>query len=176
MARFFVSYSRSDKDEVSKVVSLLSAAGHEVWWDNDIPVMDDWWRSILTRIEWCEVFIFVVSEKSVQSDYCLAELKYANERQRPILPFILQDPSSLNLPSFLPHRAQWLLYDGDPARMLLQINTAHKSINWNVHKDLDVPRPPEPKKGGKSIAQMYQRARQLANEQKFSEAKFLSKT
>lgn len=134
MARFFVSYSRSDKDEVNKVVSLLSAAGHEVWWDNDIPVIADWWAAILTNIEWCEVFIFVGSEKSVQSDYCLAELKYANERQRPILPFILQDPSSFHLPSFLPQRAQWLLYDDDPARTLSQINTAYKAINSVNHE------------------------------------------
>lgn len=174
MAKFFVSYSRSDKDEVSKVVALLSAAGHEVWWDNDIPVLDDWWRAILTHIEWCEVFIFVASEKSLQSDYCLAELKYANERQRPILPFILQeDPSTLNFPATLPHRNQWLIYDGDSARMLSGINAAYKNIAWHLHKDLDAPRPSEPKKGGKSLAQLYQAARRFANDQQFEEAKRL---
>ncbi len=173
MARFFVSYSRSDKAEVSKVVALLSASGHEVWWDSDIPVIDDWWRAILTHIEWCEVFIFVASEKSLQSDYCLAELKYANDRQRPILPFILEDPSTLHFPASLPHRNQWLIYDGDPARMLSAINAAYKNIEWHLHKNLDVPRPPEPSKGGKSLAQLFQSARRLANNQQFEEAKHL---
>lgn len=173
MARFFVSYSRSDKVEVSKVVALLSASGHEVWWDNDIPVIADWWATILTHIEWCEVFIFFVSEKSLQSDYCLAELKYANERQRPILPFILEDPSTLHFPDFLPHRNQWLIYDGDPARMLSAINTAQKNIPWHLHKDLDVPRPPEPSRSGKSLAQLYQAARRMANDQQFEEARHL---
>ena len=69
MARIFVSYSRSVKDEVRKVIDLLVASGHEVWWDADIPVMADWWASILDKLEWCEVFIFVASEKSVQSAY-----------------------------------------------------------------------------------------------------------
>lgn len=171
MAKFFVSYSRSVKDEVRKVIELLIAGGHEVWWDGDIPVMADWWATILDKIEWCEVFIFVASEKSVQSAYCLAELKYASDRQRPILPFMLEDPATLTLPVTLPSRGQWLLYNGDPAQMLTQINTACDSINWALHRDIKVRRPSEPSTGGKSLAKQFQAARRLANDKKFEEAK-----
>lgn len=173
MARFFVSYSRSVKDDVGKVVELLRSSGHEVWWDGDIPIMADWWATILKRIEWCEVFIFVVSEKSVQSAYCLAELKYASERQRPILPFIMGAASGLALPSDLPPRGQWLIYGGDPARTLEQINQAYSAIEWQLHKDIDAPRPPEPEKGGKSLIQQFQEALRLANSQEFESAKQL---
>lgn len=171
MARFFVSYSRSVKEEVGKVVALLRAAGHEVWWDGDIPIMADWWRTILEHIEWCEVCIFVASEKSVVSTYCLAELKYASDRQRPILPFMLDDSATLSLPPEVPSRNQWLIYNGDPANMLGQINEAYANIDWQLHKDLNVRRPPEPAKGGKSLAKQFQDARRLANEQKLEEAK-----
>ncbi|QPC84549.1 TIR domain-containing protein [Phototrophicus methaneseepsis] len=170
MAKFFVSYSRSVKDEVRNVIDLLTASGHEIWWDEDIPSMADWWATILDKIEWCEVFIFVASEKSVQSAYCLAELKYASDRQRPILPFILDDPATLTLPSALPSRGQWLLYNGNPAQMLTQINTAYNSINWALHRDIKVRRPSEPLTGGKSLAKQFQAARQLANDKKFEEA------
>lgn len=171
MAKFFVSYSRSTKNEVGKVVDLLRASRHEVWWDDDIPIMADWWATILQKIEWCEVFIFVASDKSVESPYCLAELKYANDRQRPVLPFMLDDPTTLAVPSELPPRNQWLIYNGDPAAMLRQINFAYDHIDWRLHHDIHVPRPPEPQKGGKSIAQLYQTARQLANYGEFEQAK-----
>ncbi len=171
MARFFVSYSRSVKDDVSKVVELLRSSGHEAWWDGDIPIMADWWATILKRIEWCEVFIFIVSEKSVKSAYCLAELKYASDRQRPILPFIIGDASGLALPSDLPPRGQWLVYKGDPGHTLAQINQAYSAIEWQLHKDIDAPRPPEPEKGGKSLIQQFQGALRLANNQEFEAAK-----
>ena len=171
MASFFVSYSRSVKDEVRKVIDLLIASGHEVWWDGDIPIMADWWATILDKIEWCEVFIFIASEKSVQSAYCLAELKYASDRQRPILPFMLEDTGTLSLPSALPPRGQWLLYDGNPAQMLTQINNAYQNINWELHHDIHVHRPPEPLTGGESLAKQFQIARQLANERRFDDAK-----
>lgn len=173
MARFFVSYSRSVKEDVGKVVELLRSSGHEAWWDGDIPIMADWWATILKRIEWCEVFIFVVSEKSVQSAYCLAELKYASDRQRPILPFIIGDASGLALPSDLPPRGQWLIYKGDPAHTLAQINQAYSAIEWQLHKDIDAPRPPEPEKGGKSLIQQFQEALRRANSQEFENAKQL---
>lgn len=171
MAKFFVSYSRSVKEEVRKVIALLEASGHEVWWDADIPVIADWWATILKHIEWCEVFIFVVSEKSVQSAYCLAELKYANERNRPILPFILEQVTPR--PDDLPHRYQWLVYDGEPAHMLSAINRACEHIEREKHRDIRAPRPPEPLTDGKSLAQQYQEARRLANDMKFEEAKKL---
>lgn len=171
MAKFFISYSRSVKDEISKVVDLLRASGHEVWWDDDIPTIADWWATILKHIEWCEVFIFVTSEKSVQSAYCLAELIYARDRQRPILPFMLDDKPAYVLPTELPRRNQWLLYNGDPVRMLEQINVSYNNIDWNLHKDMDTHRPPEPMTGGKTIAKQYQEARRLANDKKFEESK-----
>lgn len=173
MARFFVSYSRSVKNEVQKVVDLLRASGHDVWWDGDIPIMADWWATILKNIEWCEVFIFVTSEKSVVSPYCIAELDYANERGRPILPFILDDATTYELPSELPHRSQWLVYDGNPANMLGQINTAYNLIDWNSHNNIPARRPPEPNKGGVSLAKQYQEARQFAIDMEFDKAKQL---
>jgi hypothetical protein len=91
MTRIFVSYSRSVKTEVGEIVRLLKASGHDVWWDGNIPPIADWWATICEHVEGCEIFIFFISEKSVQSPYCLAELKYAIDRNRPIFPFIIDD-------------------------------------------------------------------------------------
>lgn len=168
--KFFISYSHSVRNEVRNLVGLLIDSGHEVWWDQLIPVSADWWAAILDHIEWCDVFIFVASEKSVVSAACLAEIKYASDRQRPIIPLMLDAPETLTLPTMLV-REQWLIYNGDPTQMLAQINNACENIDWKQHRDIKVRRPPEPLTDGKSVATQFQAARRLANEKRFDEAK-----
>jgi len=169
--RFFISYSRSVKQETGKVVDLLRAAGHEVWWDGDIPEIADWWATILDKIEWCQVFIFVVSEKSVQSPYCLKELSYATDRNRPILPFVIDDHTRYTIPpEVTPMRNQWFVYDGNPARMLDRIIQACSQIVWDKYPDLRAPRPIEPNTGSGSLVKLFQQAVSLAEDGRFDEA------
>jgi iron(II)-dependent oxidoreductase len=170
--KIFVSYSRSVKTDVGKVIDLLRAIGHEVWWDGDIPIMADWWATILDNIEWCEVFIFVVSEKSVQSAYCLAELAYATERNRPILPFVMDDHTKYPIPAAVtPMRAQWYVYNGDPAHMINRLKDGMAGINWDKHRDIYAKRPPEPNTNTASVIKLFQDAQKLAYAGKFDEAK-----
>lgn len=140
--RFFISYSRSLRKKVEAVVDLLRAAGHEVWWDADIPPSADWWSTILDEIETCQVMIFMVSEKSVASPYCMDEFRYADARNRPVLPFIIDDHSRYVLPSEFGRR-QRFIDDGDPARML-KVN--HRCLRQD---QLDSPqRPLQPAPAG----------------------------
>lgn len=171
MARFFISYSRSVKTDVEGIVSLLRASGHQVWWDSDIPVIADWWETILSKIEWCEIFVFVINEKSLESPYCLAELRYANNRNRPILPFILEEVDTGTFPPELPHRNQWLQYDGNPTTMLGKINEALPAIQWEVRQDIPAPRLPEPSKGQGSLVKQFQHAMRLAHTTDYDNAR-----
>jgi hypothetical protein len=137
--RFFISYSRSVKTYIRLVIDLLRDTEHEVWWDADIPEIEDWWATILDKIEWAQVFIFVVSEKSVQSPYCLAELDYGTQRNRPILPFVIDDPTKYTIPpEVTPRRQQWFIYDGDSKRTHDRIINACNQIQWNRYPDMPV--------------------------------------
>ncbi|MCB9452931.1 MAG: SUMF1/EgtB/PvdO family nonheme iron enzyme [Anaerolineaceae bacterium] len=166
---FFVSYSRSVKNDVEQVVKLLRAAGHEVWWDSDIPVIDDWWATILTHIEWCEVYIYMISEKSAASPYCIAELRYAIARNRPVLPFIMDDHTHYTLPPELGRR-QWFIHDGDPVRMLAQINHDCARLDMSQYEDIEAPRLPEPNTGEETLVKQFQQAATLAENGHFEEA------
>ncbi len=169
--KFFFSYSRSVTKELMPVVDLLRAAGHKVWWDHNIPESSDWWATILDHIELCQVFVFVVSEKSVQSPYCLEEHRYADARNRPILPFIIDDRTRYTIPpEITPFRQQWYEHDGDPARLLGYINGATGQIQLEGYPDYPAPRPPEPNKGSDSLIKQYQQAVQLAENGHFGEA------
>lgn len=169
--RFFISYSRAVRTDVSRLVGLLEAKGHEVWWDAEIPPGQAWWATILDKIEWCEVFVFVVSEKSVQSPYCLAELKYATDRNRPILPFIIDPPASYIIPAAVtPKLNQWLPYEGSIEEAAQEIITAAAGLDQSLYADLPSPRPPEPGKDHKTLTNQFQQALTLADEGHFEEA------
>jgi hypothetical protein len=171
MTKFFISYSRSVKSEVSRLVELLRAKGHDVWWDADISAGQPWWGTILDKIEWCEIFVFVTSEKSVQSAYCMAELKYATDRNRPILPFVI-DGLAANLipPEVTPKLNQWLPYNGDIDETSQQIILAAARLDKRLYIDNPASRPPEPNKGQATLINQFQQAVTLADEGHFDEA------
>lgn len=167
--KFFISYSRSMKQDVHEVIRLLRASGHEVWWDGDIPTIEDWWATILKNIEWCEIFIFMISEKAVASEYCMAELRYGIARNRPVLPFILDDHTRYSIPTEFGRR-QWFVHNGDVARMLAQIIQDSQKLDLSKHKDTYAPRPPEPNTGAGTLTKQFQQAVSLAENGHLEEA------
>src|SRR3954470_15932543 len=82
----FVSYSRLDEDVVKELAQGLQAARREVWFDHDLGGGEVWWVKILEKIRACDVFVVAVSDKSLQSKPCKAELEYARDLNRSIVP------------------------------------------------------------------------------------------
>lgn len=92
MTKLFVSYASHDSKAVDAIVADLRAAGQEfdVWFDkHSIPPGSNWWHAILKGIRNCDVFLFMISERSVQSPYSRLEIKYASDINRPIFPLML---------------------------------------------------------------------------------------
>jgi len=93
--KLFISYSRFDKPWVTELwQKLRNEDGHDAWMDKQIVPASDWWHSILTAIEDCECFVYVMSPQAVKSIYCLAEFRYALALNKPILPLMLRDCSA----------------------------------------------------------------------------------
>ncbi|MGV2436708.1 MAG UNVERIFIED_CONTAM: toll/interleukin-1 receptor domain-containing protein [Anaerolineae bacterium] len=65
---------------------------YDVWQDkHSLPrATPHWWDEIVKAIEACDVLIFALSEDSLNSPFCLAELDYAYRRCRPIVPVVLE--------------------------------------------------------------------------------------
>ena len=82
----FLSYSRKDEAVVKVLAQGFEAAHKEIWYDHDLMGGDSWWDTILNKIRSATVFIFVLSEASLHSKPCLAELKYAEDLDRPVVP------------------------------------------------------------------------------------------
>ena len=64
----------------------FETAHRTVWYDHDLQGGEMWWETILRNIRETSVFLFAMSDHSLESKACLAELAYAGALQRPILP------------------------------------------------------------------------------------------
>jgi hypothetical protein len=82
----FVSYSSQDRSAIEPLTTALRRARQQVWFDEDLGGGQAWWNEILEQIRSCEVFIVALSNHSLESKPCQAELRYAQALQRPILP------------------------------------------------------------------------------------------
>jgi TIR domain len=93
----FISYSSRDKDAVKSLTQDLQDADEQVWLDQRLAGGDAWWRAILEQIRGCDVLIFALSQNSIESKPCQAELHYAQALRLPILPVQVGPVDSMQL-------------------------------------------------------------------------------
>lgn len=87
MADVFISYSRTDSKFVRALDAFLKSRGRDVWVDwEDIPPASDWQQDIYDSIDAAESFVFVVSPRSLGSEYCGKELERAEQGGKRIVP------------------------------------------------------------------------------------------
>ena len=92
--KVFISYSRQDESAVTSTVEDLERAHIDVWLDDELRGGEAWWTQILSHIRVCTVFLFALSDKSLYSQPCRAELGYAQALGLPILPVQVGEVSS----------------------------------------------------------------------------------
>lgn len=90
----FISYSTADDAAVRSLVGDLEFARQTVWLDQDLTGGDAWWAKILEEIRKADVFVFALSDKSLQSKPCQSEIAYARALGIPILPIQIDDVES----------------------------------------------------------------------------------
>jgi DNA-binding beta-propeller fold protein YncE len=84
--KVFISYSRRDDAAVKSLIDDLGPVDVDVWRDAKLHGGDNWWTEILEQIRESEVFVFALSDSSLASKPCRAELGYAKALGLPILP------------------------------------------------------------------------------------------
>jgi TIR domain len=109
----FISYSRPDRAFVARLAESLRAAGVQTWTDvENIVAGAKWQKEIEKGLMDALVLIYVASENSVSSHWMEAELQRFLEKQRRVIPIVIDDHGANNLPiSLLPF--QWADFRGD---------------------------------------------------------------
>ena len=89
-AEVFVSYARTDRERVMKLVERMRSAGIGVWVDEGgIHGASLWGQEIVDAIDASKVMILMISDSSISSDNVVKELSIASEDKKPILPVYL---------------------------------------------------------------------------------------
>ena len=88
MADVFLSYKREDAARVRKLVSVLRAAGLDVWWDEDIPAAAAWEATIERALREAKAVVVCWSPDAVASENVRSEARVAREDGRLIQVFM----------------------------------------------------------------------------------------
>ena len=118
--KIFISYSREDKAFVESLHTDLGELGHDVWMDQRLVGGQEWWDEILRNIRECDLFVLALSPKSIVSDACLLELRYATAVRRPFLPAMVLATDPNYLPPEIAH-AQFVDYTRSDRDSLLRL-------------------------------------------------------
>ena len=93
----FICHASRDDAQVAALVRHLQAAHETVWLDQSLLGGEAWWSKILHQIQSCTVFLLAMSNYSLQSKPCRAEINYAKALGLPILPVLIGEVDSYRI-------------------------------------------------------------------------------
>ena len=94
----FVSYSHTDRLQVYPIIDYLNKTGTNIWYDEGIPVSEDWKKSIVDNLERCSAFLVFITPRVIDSEYVRKEISFALKKQKPFFSIYLKEtqlPSEL---------------------------------------------------------------------------------
>jgi len=137
----FISYSSQDRSAIDHLLAALHKTKKPLWLDEELAGGEAWWRVILDQIRSCEVFLIAVSNHSLDSKPCQAELRYAQALQRPILPVQIGPIDSMRANPLA--AVQLIDYRNPTVETGIQLVTAVHDL-WEKRPELPSPLPEEP--------------------------------
>lgn len=83
----YICYSRKDNEVAAEICHFLDQQGLSYWIDRRvIESGDDYAQSILNAINDSNLFLFIVSESSGKSKFCMNELAFAVNNKKTVIP------------------------------------------------------------------------------------------
>ncbi|MFX1601630.1 MAG: TIR domain-containing protein, partial [Promethearchaeota archaeon] len=94
----FVSYSHTDRLQVYPIIDYLNKTGVKIWYDEGIPISEDWKKSIVDNLERCSAFLVFITPHIIDSEYVRKEISFALKKKKPFYSVYLKEtelPSKL---------------------------------------------------------------------------------
>jgi WD40 repeat protein len=114
MADVFISYAREDQDFVRKLQNALEERNRNSWIDlENIPLTAKWLEEVYAGIESANTFAFVISEDSINSDFCRLELAHAVKNNKRLVPIWHRNVEDEAVPHELASHQYIFLRDSD---------------------------------------------------------------
>lgn len=143
MSQIFISYSRKELAIAEKIIDALAKDDLEPWVDwKSIPKGETFEQEIQQGIEAAEIFLFLVSPDSVQSEWCNKEVAHAVRNGKRILPIVIRDTDPKIIHSEISKR-NWIFCRDGQDDFNKAIEETHKTIRANYdwskyHTELQV--------------------------------------
>jgi TIR domain len=97
----FISYSSEQKAEAAQIRAYLKGMSIESFMAHeDIAVSEEWRLELIDKIKSCDVFVAILSDRYIQSVWCMQESGMAVLREMTIIPISLDGTPS---PGFMSH-------------------------------------------------------------------------
>ena len=94
----FVSYSHTDRLQVYPIIDYLNKTGINIWYDEGIPISENWKKSIVQNIERSRVFLVFITPQIIVSEMVRKEISFALKKKKKFIGIYLKET---NLPSEL---------------------------------------------------------------------------
>lgn len=85
-----VCYARKDSDQVYPCIAQWQSAGYRVWYDEGIPLGVNWEDEVARRLAKAEQVVFFLSQDTMKSHWTRRELSYSLNKQKEVLPLLLE--------------------------------------------------------------------------------------
>jgi hypothetical protein len=102
-----------------------------------------WWNQILETVRNCDVFVFLLTPKSLRSTACMSEYGYDAALRKPILPVLIADGVSTNLLPPALSQIQFVDYRNQDRSAALRLARALATIPPSGPLPDPLPAPPE---------------------------------
>ena len=86
----FVSFSHKDDALVWPFIAKLQEK-YNVWFDDGLQAGEEWVKQIVSKLKKCSVFLFIVSQNSLNSKFCQNEIAFANDKNIPFVNIITEN-------------------------------------------------------------------------------------
>ncbi|MHA1898819.1 MAG: toll/interleukin-1 receptor domain-containing protein [Promethearchaeota archaeon] len=86
----FVSYTHKDKLEVYEIINELNKRGYRIWYDEGIPLSEEWEEFIFTRLHDSTLFLSFISPNTFYSEITKKEIFTAYNEKKPFVAIYLK--------------------------------------------------------------------------------------
>jgi len=143
MLDLFVAYSRQSENEVRGLLEDLTALGDTVGSSPESHGGTAWWDQTLSRIRACDVLLFVLTPRTLESEACLRQIRYAQALDKPLLAVELSERADqVSLPVLL-SSARFVNYRRRDREGALRLCRALRSLGKAPPLAAMLPAPPE---------------------------------
>lgn len=132
----FISYSRADLDRVKEIVAEIEdSTGAACWMDLDgIESGEQFENVIISAINGSDIFLFMLSDNSMRSEWTLDEIDFAKSKKKRIVIVSIETVSMSDIFYFRYHKYDQIKWDDIPQRkkLLRDVRNWKGQVNDNM--------------------------------------------